>query len=129
MLFWAKKKKVLVIDDDNSLQRQLRFRLELREEVTVEQATVGEEGVDLARGGKPDLIILDWILPDIPGTEVLRRLKKNRKTNGIPVLMMTGCNKVGEIEEAFELGADDYLTKPFGLEKFGGRVQRLLGGA
>jgi len=129
MFFEFGKKKVLVIDDDNSLQQQLRFRLELREKVTVEQAVVGEDGVDLARDGSPDLIILDWMLPDIPGTVVLKRLKINRKTADIPVLMMTGRNKVGEIEEAFELGADDYLTKPFRVENFGGRVQRLLSGA
>ncbi|MCP3670459.1 MAG: response regulator [Gammaproteobacteria bacterium] len=129
MFFAAHKKKVLVIDDDNSLQRQLRFRLELHEKVTVEQALVGEDGVDLAVDGNPDLIILDWMLPDILGPEILKRLKKYANTAGIPVLMLTGCNKVGEIEEAFELGVNDYLTKPFTLEKLGGKVRMLLSGS
>ena len=127
MFFAAQQKKVLIIDDDNSLQRQLRFRLELREKVTVERALIGEAGIGLAAGGNPDLIILDWMLPDILGPEVLKRLKRDRKTADIPVLMLTGCKKVGEIEEAFELGANDYLTKPFTLEKLGGKVRALLG--
>lgn len=125
-LFGNNKLKVLVIDDDPSLRRQVRLRLEMRENFDVIEARNGEIGLVLADSHNPDLIILDWILPDIQGPEVLDYLKLKNETSSIPVLMLTGKNKIGNIEEAFDLGADAYLTKPFSLEKLGEKVCKLM---
>jgi len=128
MLFEFLKSKVLVIDDDPSLQRLLRFRLERHEKVFVEQAKDGSEGLQRAGGSCPDLIILDWMLPDIQGLDVLKRLKANQATKHIPVLMLTGKNNMGDIENAFEIGADGYLTKPFDLARLGEKVKEMISG-
>lgn len=117
---------VLVIDDDESLQRLVKFRLEGHEKVKIMQTTDGENGLSRAVKNLPDLIILDWMLPDIQGPEVLRQLKSQQETKHIPVLMLTGRNKIGEIEDAFSLGAEAYLTKPFSLQKLGEKVTEIL---
>lgn len=125
-MFGLGRKKVLVIDDDASLQRQVRVHLETREKLDVIQAMDGESGLERSVGDEPDLIILDWMLPDIQGPEVLARLKTGDSTKNIPVLMLTGRDKVGNIEDAFALGADGYLTKPFSLQKLREKIRDLL---
>jgi len=120
--------KVLVIDDDPSLQRLLRARLESHEKVNVEQATGGKDGFRQAVSASPNLIILDWMLPDIQGLDVLKLLKADNKTKDIPVLMLTGKNCIGDIEDAFAMGAEGYLTKPFDLRKLGEKVKGLITG-
>ncbi len=126
MLFGFLRSKVLVIDDDPSLQRLLRIRLESHENVNVEQASGGEDGLRQAANVNPDLIILDWVLPDIQGLDVLKLLKADDKTKEIPVLMLTGKNCIGDIEEAFAMGAEGYLTKPFDLRRLGEKVKGLI---
>lgn len=128
MLFGFLKSKVLVIDDDPSIQRLLRIRLESHEKVGVEQASGGEDGLRQAASVNPDLIILDWMLPDIQGLDVLKLLKADDKTKDIPVLMLTGKNCIGDIEDAFAMGAEDYLTKPFDLRRLGEKVKGLITG-
>lgn len=119
-------KKVLIIDDDDSLRRLVHVRLERHEKINVLQAADGDTGIAKAQADMPNLVILDWMLPDISGTKVLRHLKAENKTKDIPVLMLTGRNKVGDIEDAFKYGADGYLTKPFSLTKLGEKVVELL---
>ncbi|PCJ33573.1 MAG: two-component system response regulator [Moraxellaceae bacterium] len=126
MFFGSSKKKILVIDDDESLQRQVEFRLKRHENAKVIQAIDGTHGVEMAKKKLPDLIILDWMLPDISGPEVLIKLKACENTSNIPVLMLTGKSKIGDIEDAFELGAEGYLTKPFSLSNLGSKVQDIL---
>jgi len=126
MFFIANKKKVLIIDDDPSLQRLLHARLERHENVKIIKAMDGKSGLIQASLHNPDLIILDWMLPDIQGIEVLERLKCERKTKNTPVLMLTGCNKMGDIEDAFYLGADAYLTKTTSLQILGKKVDEML---
>ncbi|MCP4077429.1 MAG: response regulator [Gammaproteobacteria bacterium] len=126
MLFVNNKQKILVIDDDAGLRRQLSFRLEKRESLKVIEAENGQSGLTQANNQNPDLIILDWMLPDIQGPEVLNQLKNHDQTRMIPVLMLTGKNKIGDIEDAFDLGADAYLVKPFNLQDLAGKVNKLL---
>lgn len=126
MFFQSKKKRVLVIDDDDSILRQVIFRLERHEKVTVLKAKSGQRGMTSAIEKNPDLIILDWMLPDIRGPAILKKLKRITHTQHIPVLMLTGKNKVGDIEDAFSLGADGYLTKPFSLQRLGEKVKQML---
>lgn len=124
--FKKQKKQVLVIDDDDSIRRQVSFRLERHENIIVFKAKNGTNGIISAIEKEPDLIILDWLLPDILGPEVLKKLKGSAKTKNIPVLMLTGKDKIGNIEDAFKLGAEGYLTKPFQLKKLGKKVTDML---
>jgi len=126
MLFGNNKQKILIIDDDSSLRRQLCFRLENHENFEIIEAENGQNGLEMANDQLPDLIILDWMLPDTQGPEVLDILKHKQTTKHIPVLMLTGKNKIGNIEDAFDLGADAYLTKPFSLHKLGEKVTEML---
>jgi len=126
MLMANNKPKVLVIDDDISLLKQIRYRLVNHENLTVIEAENGLSGVAQASSDHPDLIILDWMLPDIQGPEVLHQLKSHNQTRQIPVLMLSGKNKIGNIEDAFELGIDAYLTKPFRLQSLAKKVTELL---
>ncbi len=126
MFFNNSKSLVLVIDDDASLRRQVRFRLQKHENAEVVEAENGEQGLQQASEHSPDLIILDWMMPDIQGDEVLTRLRQDEKTRDTPVIMLTGKNKIGDIENAFDLGADLYLTKPFTLQQLSEKLHELL---
>lgn len=126
MFFKSNKQRVLVIDDDECVLRQVLFRLEKHEKVKVIKAKNGTKGLSSAEKNEPDLIILDWMLPDLRGPAVLKRLKKGERTRDIPVLMLTGRDKVGDIEDAFRLGAEGYLTKPFTLQRLGEKVRQML---
>jgi two-component system phosphate regulon response regulator PhoB len=126
MFFKSTPKKILIVDDDPSLLRQLRFRLEERDRLSVVVAESGESGLEQTATNDFDLIILDWMLPDMQGIDVLTELKNGKDTKDIPVLMLTGRNKLGEVEEAFSRGADGYLTKPFELGKLGSKVKEML---
>ncbi|MBV1961702.1 MAG: response regulator [Immundisolibacteraceae bacterium] len=124
--FGSTKPKVLIIDDDASLQRQVQYRFDKRDQFAVYQASDGESGLKLINKVHPDLVILDWMLPGIDGPEILRQLKAASKTAGIPVLMLTGRDKIGDIEDAFALGAVDYLTKPFALQALSKKAHKAL---
>ena len=126
MFFKSTRKKILIVDDDPSLLRQLRFRLEKRDQLSVIVAETGESGLEQTGNHDFDLIILDWMLPDMQGIDVLTELKTGKDTKEIPVLMLTGRNKLGEVEEAFSRGADGYLTKPVELGKLGSKVRKML---
>ncbi len=127
MFFVANKKKILIIDDDPSLQRLLHVCLEMHNNVKVIKAIDGKNGLIQANIHHPDLIILDWMLPDIQGIEILECLRREKKTKNIPILMHTGRNKIGNIEDAFCLGADAYLTKATSLQALGKKVDEMLG--
>ena len=119
-------KKVLIIDDDASIRKQIRYRLENYQKVDVIEAVDGESGIALAEASNPDLVILDWMLPGIQGIEVLERLRNEYKTKDTQILMLTSKNKIGNLEDVFELGANAYLTKPFSLKKLGDKVTSML---
>lgn len=106
--------KILLVDDDEELRATLAEQLAFHEEFTTEQASTGMEGLNLARDGKFDLIILDVGLPDLDGTEVCRMMRKaNIK---IPVIMLTANDSDSDTILGLDSGANDYVTKPF---KFG----------
>ena len=115
-------KTVLVVEDDANIVDVLRHNL-LREGYEVVTARDGEAGLAAARSVRPDLIILDILLPGLDGIEVCRIL---RKEMSIPILMLTA--RAGEIDTVvgLEMGADDYVTKPFGLRELLARIKALL---
>ncbi len=113
---------VLVVDDDELVREALRRSLKLYG-FRVHLAKNGPQGLRLACETKPALILLDWMMPEMDGLEVLAELKHGKKTQGIPVFMLTDRGKIGDLDQAFELGADDYITKPLDLMQLGRMVK------
>jgi len=115
-------KKVLVVDDEPTLVATLKYNLE-REGYQVITASDGDSGLSLARSDRPDLVVLDLMLPAIDGFEVCRLLRREMT---VPILMLTA--KADEVDKVvgLELGADDYVTKPFSMRELLARVRALL---
>lgn len=104
------KNKVLIVDDDAFLSGIYATKLEL-EGFQVVTARDGEEGLKAAGSEKPDIILLDVLMPKLDGFEALKRLKQDESTKGIPVIMLTNLGQKEDIEQALEAGAQDYLIK------------------
>ena len=116
---------LLLIDDDGQFLELVEYSLRLAG-FKVLMATDGRKGLKLARKKRPDVILLDVPMPEMDGLEVLSELKHDKKTVGIPVFMLTARNLVGEFEQAFNIGADDYITKPVEVMALGDIVKRKL---
>jgi two-component system phosphate regulon response regulator PhoB len=117
--------RVLVIEDEQDLQKVLGYNLrQAGHEVLA--ALRGREGLQLAREKNPDFVILDLMLPDLPGTEVCKAMKRDPKTKGIPVLMLTAKGEEIDRVVGFELGADDYVVKPFSVRELLLRIEAIL---
>jgi two-component system OmpR family response regulator len=114
--------KILVVEDDRNLLEVLKYNL-AKEGYAVVTATDGVQALDVARSEKPDLIVLDIMLPKLDGFEVCRILRGETTT---PILMLTA--KAGETDKVvgLELGADDYMTKPFSMREFLARIRAML---
>ena len=106
------RERVLVVDDERDILELIRYNLE-REGYAVDTVTSGEEALLLSSRITPALVILDLMLPGLDGLEVCRRLKRNDATKSIPVLMLTAKTEDSDIVTGLEMGADDYITKPF----------------
>lgn len=117
--------RILVVDDEKDLLELVAFNLS-NAGYKVVTATTGEEALERAREKQPDLIVLDILLPDLPGLEVCRILKSEEKTRGIPVVFLTAKGEEIDRVVGFELGADDYVTKPFSPRELVLRVKALL---
>lgn len=116
---------VLVIEDEADVVDLLRYNLN-RAGFTVLIANDGAEGLEEARKNRPDVIILDLMMPRLNGYEVCKALKKDPETETLPILMLTAKSEPNERISGLELGADDYLTKPFSPRELVLRVQALL---
>jgi len=119
--------KVLVVED-NEMNRDMLSRRLTRRGFQVIFAVDGQQGVDLARSERPDIILMDMSLPIIDGWEATRRVKSDDATRGVPVIGLTAHAMAGDREKAIEAGCDDYDTKPVELERLIGKIERLLGG-
>lgn len=120
-----RKTTLLVIEDDPDIVELLRYNLE-REGFRVLIATDGEHGLADAARHQPDLLLLDLMLPGLDGLEVCRRLRAQEGTRGIPVLVLTAKSEEADVVIGLEMGADDYLTKPFSPRELIARVRALL---
>lgn len=116
---------ILVIEDDPDLQRVLGFNLKRAGHEVILAAT-GREGIRLAREESPNLILLDQMLPDVQGTEVCRTLQADRKTRHVPIMFVTARGDEIDRVVAFELGAIDYVVKPFSIRELIVRIQSIL---
>jgi len=119
------KQKILAVDDEEDILELLRFNL-TREGFAVIGAASGEEALKFARAEKPELILLDLLLPGIDGLEVARRLKKDASTKEIPIIMVTAKGEEADIVTGLEVGAEDYITKPFSRKVLVARVRAVL---
>lgn len=116
------KERILIIEDDEGILRVLRRGLNY-EGYTIDTALDGENGLHLARERRPDLVILDWMLPGMDGLEVCQRL---RSLGSMPILMLTARDTVQDRVQGLDAGADDYMTKPFELDELSARIRALL---
>lgn len=119
------KPQVLVVEDEQDLQDLLRYNLS-REGMDVICADSGERALELARQKLPDLILLDLMLPGVDGLNVCRTLKNESATAGIPVVMLTAKGEEADIVVGLELGADDYIPKPFSPRVLLARIKAVL---
>ncbi len=120
-----KKAKILVVDDEKDIIELVRYNLE-KEGFAVISATDGEEALKLVSEKEPEMVILDLMLPGIDGLDVCRELKRNDKTSSIQVIMLTAKGEESDIVVGLELGADDYITKPFSPRVLIARVKAVL---
>jgi two-component system phosphate regulon response regulator PhoB len=119
------KEKILVVDDEEDILELVRYNL-AREGYNVAGTLSGEEALRKARTDGYDLIILDLMLPGIDGLEVAKKLKANEKTRDVPIVMLTAKGEEADIVTGLELGADDYITKPFSPRVLIARVRAAL---
>jgi len=116
---------VLVIDDEQDLIELVRYNLE-KDGFEVVGALDGENGLRIARERKPDLVVVDLMLPGLDGLEVCRLLRGDERTSRIPVIMLTARTSESDRIVGLELGADDYVTKPFSPRELAARVKAVL---
>lgn len=121
----AKHKTILVVDDEEDILELVKFNL-AREGFHIESTVTGEKALKKAASLLPDLIILDLMLPGIDGLEVTRRLKGDDRTRAVPVIMLTAKGEEADIVTGLELGADDYVIKPFSPRILSARVKAVL---
>jgi phosphate regulon transcriptional regulator PhoB len=116
---------ILIIEDEKDIAEAIEYNLS-KEGYKVSKAFDGTNGLRAAQAKSPDLIILDLMLPGIDGFEICKQLKKDAKTSHIPIIMLTA--KSGEVDKVLglELGADDYITKPFSMRELVARVKTVL---
>lgn len=119
------EKKILIVDDEDHIRELLKFNLE-KSGYNVYTANDGLEGLQLAREKQVDLILLDLMLPGMDGFEVCKEIRKDNIISNVPIIMLTA--KSEEIDKilGLELGADDYITKPFSIRELSARVKALL---
>ncbi|MCD6234017.1 MAG: response regulator [Candidatus Marinimicrobia bacterium] len=114
--------KILVVDDEENIRKLVHYNLIL-DGYDVIMAVDGKEGLEKAIQEKPDLILLDIMMPEMDGLEVCSRLKKNPETRDIPIFMLSAKGQMQDLEDAFEVGADNYITKPFDVDKLSEIIQ------
>jgi two-component system cell cycle response regulator DivK len=119
--------RILLVEDNEMNRDMLSRRLE-RRGFDVTMAVDGREGVDMARGGEYDLILMDMSLPEIDGWEATRQLRASATTAEVPIIALTAHAMAGDREKALEAGCDDYDTKPIELPRLLSKIETLLQG-
>lgn len=118
-------KRVLLIEDDRDIVELVRYNLE-REGFQVAAATDGATGLAQVRKSAPDIVLLDLMLPKISGLDICREIRRDQALNRLPILMLTARGEEADRVVGLEMGADDYVTKPFSPRELGARVKALL---
>lgn len=116
------KEKILIVEDEKDIAKMIDYNLK-KEGFRTLIARDGEDALDSAMRELPDLILLDLMLPGVDGLEICKELKKERKTAGIPIIMLTAKSRESDKIVGLELGADDYVTKPFSPRELIARIK------
>ena len=119
------RKKLLLVEDDRALADLLVWHFE-RQEFDVARTGDGEEALMLAEESPPDVVVLDWMIEGISGLEVCRRLRRKAQTANVPIIMLTARGEESDRIRGLEVGADDYVTKPFSPRELMARVAAVL---
>ena len=117
--------KILLVEDDANLVELIRYNLD-KEGFDVASTPDGEEALVLAEEERPDVVVLDWMIANLSGIEVCRRLRRAPETASLPIIMLTARAEEGDRVRGLETGADDYVTKPFSPRELVARVRALL---
>ena len=121
----AARPTILIVEDEAPLLTLLRYNLE-KQGFQVEEAADGQEALLRIAEAKPDLVLLDWMLPALSGLEVCRQIRRRPATRDLPVIMVTARTEAPDSVRALDIGADDYVTKPFAMEGLMARIRALL---
>lgn len=119
------RKRILIVDDEMDTLLPLKISLEASDYNVIE-AYDGKKAIELAKTEIPDLILLDLMMPGMDGYEVCNHLKKESITENIPIIMLTAKDEIHDKLEGFDIGADDYVTKPFNLNELKARIKSML---
>ncbi len=119
------KTKVLLVEDDLNITELVRYNLE-RANYAIETVADGEDGLYVAMQDTPDVILLDWMLPNLSGLEICRQLRRNADTANVPIIMLTARADEPDRVRGLEMGADDYVVKPFSPKELIARIQAVL---
>jgi two-component system phosphate regulon response regulator PhoB len=116
---------ILVVEDESAIQELISLNLEQAGYLAL-RATDAEQAIDLVRDEMPDLVLLDWMLPGMSGIEFARRLRADRRTQSVPIIMLTARVEEQDKLAGLETGADDYITKPFSPRELNARIKAVL---
>jgi two-component system phosphate regulon response regulator PhoB len=119
------KGKILIVEDETAIREMLGYTL-MKTGYVFEEAVDAEQAQDFISQEKPDLILLDWMLPGISGVDYARRLRNNLETKSIPIIMLTARGEEADKVRALDMGADDYITKPFSTKELLARIRAVL---
>ncbi len=119
------KPTILVVEDEAPLLTLLRYNLE-KQGFRVEEAADGQEALMRVAEAKPDLVLLDWMLPALSGLEVCRQIRRRPNTRDLPIIMVTARTEDQDAVRALDTGADDYISKPFAMDALLARIRALL---
>lgn len=120
------KKKILIVEDEKEIADPIQALLHLSGYETV-LSMDGRDAVEKAREVVPDIILLDVMLPRLNGLDACKIIKEDPRLKQVPVIMLTGLNQLGDAEKAFEMGASDYLSKPFDVDRLIAKIKKLVG--
>lgn len=119
------KPRILIVEDEPALVAVLRYNLESADFI-VDEARDGETALAKVAETPPDLVLLDWMLPELSGLEICRRLRRDKKTKNIPIIMLTARGEERDRVRGLETGADDYIAKPFSPSELLARIRAVL---
>ena len=116
---------LLLVEDDHAIRVMLQYFLKAKNFI-IQEAEDGEQALSLLAQSNPDLILLDWMLPDLSGPEIIKIIRKNPVQRDIPILMLTARAEEMDKVEGLDAGADDYMTKPVSLQELHARIRALI---
>ena len=120
-----KKHHILIVEDEKSIRDMVYFALD-SEGYEIDEAVDGKQATEKLAQKNPSLILMDWMLPDTSGLELVRRIKRDEYTSEIPIIMLTAKTEEREKVEGLDSGADDYITKPFSVKELSARIRAVL---